>query len=243
MLENLREFDAGELADVGDPKPKPESIRLSDNPTLTRRIERRRFVELTKVNAAAEQLGVLPAPGETLHARMDGSFDGFDLIPAILALIAPEPIGRLKIATLSFNRRNGERLLELIDAEKVHVCDFLCSEMFAGKERAAVDWLGHELEARGSRLFFARNHCKLILARTPTRSIVVEGSQNLRTCRCYEQLVISDDRELYYFHAGFIRSLADDRDFKKERLNDPPANQPRATRAPRRKLRKMRKDA
>ncbi len=42
-----------------------------------------------------------------------------DLIPAWLALKAPEPIERLYVATLSFNRECLDLILELFDAGKV----------------------------------------------------------------------------------------------------------------------------
>lgn len=208
----MKDFGSN-LIEVATPPADGQSIRLDDNPVLLRKAIKRRQVELTKVSQAARQIGSLPRKGEALHARMDGSFDGYDLIPALLELIAPERIEHLLIATLSYNRRNGERLMELIDAGQVKQCDFLCSEMFAGKERESVHWLESELKRRGARLFFARNHCKLILARTSRgRHLVIEGSQNLRTCRCYEQLVMSDDRKLFEFHQRFIESFREDKD-------------------------------
>lgn len=229
-LQNLKDFADGALVEMGTPKADPAEIRLQDNPVLAQKIEKRRMVELTKVSAAARQLDRLPRRHEAVHARMDGAYDGFDLIPALLELIAPERIEHLLIATLSYNRRNGERLLELIDAGRIVRCDFLCSEMFKGYERTTIEWLQGEMASRGCALFFARSHCKILLARTSKGAhVVIEGSQNLRTCRCYEQLVMTDDARLFEFHRQFIERFKphEARKKTKARETEAAAGQPR----------------
>src|SRR5690606_18693929 len=95
--------------------------------------------------------------------------------------------------------------LEMIDAGQIGRCVFLSSCMFQGKERWTNDYLAQGLAERGGRLVVARNHCKLLLARTTDgRHLVSEGSQNLRTCHCWEQLTIADDPALFEWHRAFI---------------------------------------
>jgi hypothetical protein len=216
ILDTLPAFDAMDtfgdsLPELG--RPQMENTDRSDLPTdpdprVITKVEVRRMVELVMGDNAAAKLGALPGPGEALHIRMDGSFNGVDLVFGLLKLLAPATITTLHLASLSFNRRVGERLLEAIDAGHVGTCVFLSSSMFAGKEKHVVEWMAAELAKRGSRLLSERNHCKLMLAETSDgRRIVMEGSHNLRTCSCWEQATFTDDPELYRWHAEFIERL------------------------------------
>lgn len=191
----MENTDRGELPDDPDPR-------------ITTKVATRRLVELAMGDNAAAKLSALPTPGEALHIRMDGSFNGIDIVFAVLNLLDPATIRTLYLASLSFNRRVGERLLEAIDAGTVARCVFLSSAMFQGKEKWLVDWLAAELAKRGSRLITARNHCKLLLAETTDgRHVVMEGSHNLRTCSCFEQATFYEAPDLYRWHAEFIERM------------------------------------
>jgi hypothetical protein len=173
--------------------------------TVTTKAEARQFSELKKGQTAADRIGQLPRPGEVMHLLMDATFDGIDLLAGIVKLLEPATVTELLVTTLSFNRRVGERLLELIDSGRVTRCRFVASALFQGKERAQVDWLADELEHRGGRLTVERNHTKLMAMSTSDgRHIVTAGSQNLRRCHCFEQVCISDDRGLFEFYRDFI---------------------------------------
>lgn len=184
------------------------ALPTDPDPRVTTKVEARRMVELVQGDNAAAKIAALPGPGEAVHVRMDGSFNGIDIVFGLLKLLAPATIRTLYLASLSFNRRVGERLLEAIDAGHVGTCVFLSSSMFAGKERHVVEWMGAELAKRGSRLLSERNHCKLLLADTTDgRQIVMEGSHNLRTCSCWEQATFTDDPALYRWHREFIERM------------------------------------
>jgi hypothetical protein len=213
ILDTLPDFSAADafgadLPDLGPPKMEntDKSALPSDpEPRTTTDVENQRMVELVQGDNAAAKIATLPAPGEAVHIRMDGSFNGVDIVFGVLKLLEPATIRTLYLASLSFNRRVGERLLEAIDAGHVGRCVFLSSAMFAGKEKWVVDWMAAELAKRGSRLISARNHCKLLLAETTdNRHIVMEGSHNLRTCSCWEQATFYDSPDLYRWHAEFI---------------------------------------
>lgn len=209
---DLEELDVPELVPRRKPRGKPTIPELGDpEAKLARRIEKRRMVEVQKAATAARRLAALPRPGEQIHIRMDGTFDGYDFIPALLELLAPAKASELLIATLSFNRRGADRLIQELDDGRIGKVLFVVSAMFQGKERATVDTLAGELAERGSRLAVARNHCKLLLIRSvPERHLVLEGSQNLRRCQCYEQAILCDDRKLFTWHKRFIERVADD---------------------------------
>lgn len=200
-----------DLREIGGPRMENtdrSALATDPDPRIVSKVEKRRMVELTRGDNAAAKMAALPAPGEALHIRLDGSFNGIDIVFGVLTLLAPATIRTLYLASLSFNRRVGERLLEAIDAGQIAKVVFLSSSMFQGKERAMVDWLAAELAARGSRLVSARAHLKLLLADTTDgRRIVMEASQNLRTAACWEQAVFFDDADLYRWHADFIERL------------------------------------
>jgi hypothetical protein len=200
-----------DLPDLGAPRMENTdrtALPPDPDPRITTKVERRRMVELVMGDNAAAKLGALPAPGEATHLRLDGSFNGVDVLFGVLKLLAPATISTLYLASLSFNRRVGERLLEAIDAGHVGRCVFLSSSMFAGKERGVVDWMSAELARRGSRLVSARSHVKLLLAETTDgRKLVIESSYNLRTCSCWEQAVLCDDPALFRWHADFIERM------------------------------------
>lgn len=182
-------------------------LDIPESPTLRRRTTKRRKADLHKTATAASVIGTLPEPGETLHLRMDARYDGMHLIEAILE-IAAVPCAELHVSTLSFNRHVAARLIELHDAGKVRHVTFVVSEMFSGKERAQVEWLRQALSDQGGTLRIARSHCKLLLFKlSDGRLITCEGSQNLRTCRCYEQVSITADPALYHWHRTFIEGL------------------------------------
>jgi hypothetical protein len=204
------EFGA-DLPDVGAPRMENTdrtALPPDPDPRITTKVEKRRMVELVMGDSAAAKLGALPAAGEALHFRLDGSFNGIDVLFGMLKLLAPATIRTLYLASLSFNGRVGERLLEAIDTGDVGRCVFLSSSMFAGKERPVVDWMAAELASRGSRLVSARSHVKLLLADTTDgRWLVIESSYNARTCSCWEQAVLTDDAALYRWHADFIERM------------------------------------
>lgn len=193
-----------------DDKPSCDAL---DNETgrIVTKADKQRMVELRKGHAAAERIRSLPEPGETVHLLMDATFDGIDLLPAMLDLMQPATVTDLHVSTLSFNRRVMDRLLGLIDSGKVGRCVFCCSALFEGKERHLVDELAAELAARGGRLTVERNHTKLMLLKTSDgKHLVCEGSQNLRRCHCYEQAAISDHEGLYEFFRKFIEGVMQD---------------------------------
>ena len=78
----------------------------------------------------------MPELGETLHMVVSVSYRTVDLIPAWLALKAPEPITELYIATLSFNRGCLDLILELIHHGDVQRFAFVVSTFSKNLETA-----------------------------------------------------------------------------------------------------------
>lgn len=176
----------------------------------SRRVERRRFINLERASNARRQIASLPAPGESLHGWMTGHWDAWLIVPVMLELIAPATIRELNIATLGFNVDNTRSLLGLLDAGNVGHVTFLCSHFWRSHEGDVVKMLEHEITSRGGRFAATRCHAKIILAETTDdRWLVWESSANLRSCRNAEQFAIHNDRELLLYHRAQMMRLLD----------------------------------
>jgi len=182
----------------------PAEIERSEV-THRRQPTRRQFLDQRRVANAAEQLGRLPAPGETCHCVMRGNFDAFDLIPAIIRM-GQEPATELNIATLGFNERNTTKLIELLDAGQVQKLTFICSVYFRSMKDSGRTFrrLVAELEARGQRVRAIRCHAKIQLIETASGAYVIESSANLRSCHNIEQFTLTHDRALLEFHRAWM---------------------------------------
>jgi len=151
---------------------------------------------------AAAVLHHLPAPGESLHALMTGRYDLTDLIAVLLTKLGP---ARLKVATLSFNKRNTVDLLAWLDAGRVQALDLLCSSFFRDHNGELFRSFRADLRQRGGRLAAARNHAKVVtLAFASGERFALEGSANLRTNSNQEQFCLVNDAALHDWHAAWI---------------------------------------
>lgn len=164
------------------------------------------FYDLSTSRRAIAQIEALPGDGESIHGIMGGDFHGFDLVVAIQELAA-EPIGKLTLTTLGFNRHNVAKLCQMIDAGKVGSADILCSEYFSQSDASTFGFAERELTARGSRILACRNHSKIALFSAGARFFTLESSANLRSCNNLEQFALTQSRALHDFHAGWIGNL------------------------------------
>ncbi|MCH7872905.1 MAG: hypothetical protein IID33_14515 [Planctomycetes bacterium] len=173
-----------------------------------RRVEKRRYLRMQQVGAAADHIGTLPVRGESLHAVMSGSYHLFAIVTAILKLAEPVTMKRLTVGTLSFNKDNAAELLDLIDRGKIAKCDFVCSCYYKSAEPEVFDGFVSEMQQRGQRVVAVRNHAKLLLAEmSDGNAYVVESSANLRSCHNAEQWTMTNDLELLEFHRGWLEEF------------------------------------
>lgn len=180
-------------ADERDGIPKP----------MTRAATNRR---LAAIREASEVLGVLPAPGESLHAIMTGRYDLTDLLDAIF-----EKLGRvveMRIATLSFNQHNVQQIQGWIagDAPTVGRLSVLCSLFFHDHNPETYAALREVLAvSEYNRLAASRNHCKVVTLHFASGDrLALEGSANLRTNSNREQFLLANDPELHDWHCAWI---------------------------------------
>ena len=92
----------------------------------------------------------MPDEGETIHMVVGAAYRTVDLIPAWLALKAPEPIERLYVATLSFNRECLDLILELFDAGKVQNFALVISVYDRANDPGRFQYAKEQLQRRGA---------------------------------------------------------------------------------------------
>src|SRR5262249_30101062 len=132
---------------------------------------------LAALREAGDVLAVLPGPGEALHAIMTGRYDLTDLLDVILTQL--RAVAHLRIATLSFNSRNVDRMRAWTETGPVKRMTMLCSRFFVEHNPQLFD---QALEALvpPHRLAASRNHCKVVCFHFATGGkLSLEGSANL----------------------------------------------------------------
>jgi hypothetical protein len=166
-------------------------------PTTSRSANRR----AAALREAADILTLIPAPGESLHALMTGRYDLTDLLEVLLDRLGA--LDHLRIATLSFNRRNTKLLADWTGAGRVRKLTLLCSLFFVEHNPETVEELRQTLP---DALFAAsRNHCKVCcLSFADGRKLALEGSANLRTNSNREQFALIHDAGLHDWHGAWI---------------------------------------
>lgn len=187
---NLKPINFGPKTQ-GDPVPRPVALGHSAN---------RRFAALA---LAAEVLGALPGPGESLHAVMCGRYDLTDVLEVLFAKLGR--VKRLRIATLSFNMHNVTLIEDWLKAGAVQSLTLLYSLFFKEHSPEIVQALGQALEGTEHRTAASRNHCKVVTFDFHSgRKLSLEGSANLRTNSNREQFCLVDGPQLHDWHAAWI---------------------------------------
>src|SRR5262249_23191160 len=130
--------------------------------------------------AAVELLPDLPAPGESAHCLMLGTFDLCQVITATAKRL-PD-LRHLRIATLCYSKRNVAELVSLLDARKGMALTLLVSSFHREHNKGLHEWAVAELTAfPGVKVAAARSHCKVTLFDVADGDgLVFEGSANLR---------------------------------------------------------------
>jgi hypothetical protein len=173
--------------------------------TYLRKAGKRTYENRMYQKRAENQIGHMPELGETLHMVVSVSYRTVDLIPAWLALKAPEPITELYIATLSFNRGCLDLILELIDHGDVERFAFVVSTFSKNLETAMWNYAVEQIRGRGHRIVAMFNHCKVICARfADGTAYTAEGSANIRSHTSTENVAITHDLGLFEFHKKWM---------------------------------------
>jgi hypothetical protein len=180
--------------------------RTREEPTPFTAKERAR--RTAQFKEARELLTRLPEPGEAVYAVQSGFLDLLTVLIWMLDL-APARCEHLRIATLTWNKRNGQDMLGLLERGKVGRLSLLSSTFHQGHYEELADWFRAELAAYpGSASAVARNHGKLAAFDFADGSgLVVTGSANLRSNRNREIVVVTNDRGLHDYFADWFDGL------------------------------------
>lgn len=180
-----------------------QHLPAAPSPTKTKAAARYKRAAKT----AAALLPDLPAPGESVHALMIGTFD---LCQVIVPVVNRLPACRhLRIATLCFSKRNAAELVGLLETHAGLHFTLLVSAFFRGHNKELFERFAEDLQQYpNARLAAGRSHCKVVCFDiAPEDGMVFEGSANLRTNGNREQLTAIRDRGLHDWHAGWIDEL------------------------------------
>ena len=176
-----------------------------DSHSYRRRAAKRAYENLLFQRAAEKQIGRMPDEGETIHMVVSAAYRTVDLIPAWLALKAPEPIEQLYVATLSFNRECLDLILELFDAGKVRAFALVISVYDRANDPGRFQYAKEQLQRRGCRITAMQNHCKVITALfADGTGYTAEGSANLRSHSTTENVALTNDAGLFRFHEAWM---------------------------------------
>ena len=190
------------------PQTAAEATGLDPRGLRTRRpTSRRIFRDAQQAEKnAVELLRPLPRSKETLHLVLPGSFVPLDLVAALLE-ITGQTATSLRLATLGFSDSNVETLCRMLDTGQVKSLSLVCSRYFAAASKPIYEHAAQELPRRGAQLLATRSHAKVMLIETGRDRWTFEGSGNLRSCVCLEQVALTSDRQLFRFHAGWFDRL------------------------------------
>ncbi|GEM_PF-1155028 len=158
---------------------------------------------------AVEALDRLPDPGEYVHIVTGQEFRGFDLLPAMLRLAEAKTFTSLTLTTLGFSRDNLGELARMIQAREIPPAKLriLASDFFRRADKEIWHHGADQARRLGYGFRSTRNHTKLILAAIAGSHYVVESSANLRSCSNVEQFTMTQSKQLYDFHAGWIEQV------------------------------------
>ncbi|HIH03795.1 MAG TPA: hypothetical protein HA263_08105 [Methanoregulaceae archaeon] len=193
----------GPCCPVGiDARPMPSEETIS--PRMLRRARKMKAISAMKREALADVMPTLPEPGYSYHIVSNGAFDYWSWIPVMAGYMGH--VAEFYGSTWTLNRLNAAELLGLIDAGTVATASVITGLYFRRREPAVYSLLHTGMAERGMRCVGIENHAKVALlgnAETDTW-IVVEGSANWTANPRIEQNVVSNDRELFEFHRGWM---------------------------------------
>jgi hypothetical protein len=159
--------------------------------------------QVAALHRAAEIVGHIPAPGETLHAIMTGQFDLMDLLRVIVAQIGP--CNHVRFATLSYSRKNLVAILDMFDSGRIGGMSLLCSTFFREHNKDIWKKTLAEFRERKQRAAATYSHCKITTFDCADgRKLTMEGSGNLRSASAKEQFTLTHDPVVHDWHAAWI---------------------------------------
>ena len=164
---------------------------------------RQRMRSGMKTETAEELITEIPKPGESIHYISNGKFDYWTFIPILIRLMGGSK--ETYMSTWTMNRSNAMELMDLYDAGKIKNLTFITGDYFKKRESVTYAFLITELQKRGQKFKAFLNHAKVTCLTNGKDYLVMEGSANFTSNPRIEQNTITNSKELFEFHAGWIR--------------------------------------
>jgi hypothetical protein len=173
-------------------------------PRSIRKFLKRKTEIIGQQDACKDIIKTPPIPNEQIHVMSAAKFNFWTICPCMIDWLGT--VDELYISTWTANRNNVVELLGLIDSGKITgQVTFLTGSYFRKREPAVFATLMEGLTKRGGRLKAFENHSKVMLMHNAGDWLTVEGSANLTSNPRLEQYVITNDKDLYNFHAEWMQ--------------------------------------
>lgn len=141
-----------------------------------------------------------------------------NLISIIFKIIAVRNIDELTIATYTINRKYFDMLLQLLEKGRIIKLNLLIASSYIFRDKEYYDFLKATckklFENYDIHLTFAWSHFKITLIKCNEDYYHLEGSMNYSQNNMAENLVFSNNKELYDFDYKFITEIMTKRNQK-----------------------------
>lgn len=161
-----------------------------------------------KISEIAKVLPDLPDKGWAFHIVANGKYDFWSFVPHIQKLIGSMGL-EFYASTWTMSRNNAVEMVKLFDEGKIGTINLLTGLYFKRRETAVYATILHAIRKRNQRYAAFKNHAKVLLLSDGEDYIIVEGSANLTGNPRLEQYIISNQKGLYDFHAGWMMEMLD----------------------------------
>lgn len=174
-----------------------------------RRDVKSHMVKYDRAEDFANDVGEHVLNGETVTAVLSGNFIFGDFFEAF-AVTQNILIDELTISTLSVSQENVDSFRNLFNGDYLNKLDLIVSDYFWSHNRHNAPYIYEALDVDDKfQLAIAGIHTKISLMRIGDKKIVINGSANLRSSRCLEEITIQTSPELYDFYHDWHMVILD----------------------------------
>lgn len=138
---------------------------------------------------------------DTVHMLTDGKIKLIDIIEF---LIKDKQECELYIATLSFNLKEFDVIIQLFDTGNINKIRFIKCNLYNKKREKIYNHAKECLEKRGQKMISINSHCKVFLIKTKEKYYTLSGSMNLTANSLLENLLITTTPETYQFYKNWF---------------------------------------
>lgn len=172
------------------------------------------FRDMRKVDNAAAAIGRIPNDTDVFHLVVAGKHSLWNMVQAVLKMAAPATIETLHIATLGFSRNSISEMTDLLDSGAIGRLVLLCSHYFRCTSDGIWEQAAAEFAKRhNAKLITIRSHAKILAMKlTDGKTVTIEASANLRSCKSIEHATVFGQPGAREFHAGWIEAMADEQE-------------------------------